>query len=101
MIHLRIEDGRVVINDVPMNEPYAAFEPVAPGQFRDNFPARVYTDPDVDPEWWKQMQTLTRERRTWWCRLTNTLCLGTTEIIALIRVSGDLCRARPLLRGRL
>ena len=58
--HLRIEDGRVVINDVPMNEPYAAFEPVAPGQFRDNFPARVYTDPDVDPEWWKQMQTLTR-----------------------------------------
>jgi signal peptidase I len=57
---LRIEDGRVVVNDVPMNEPYAAFEPVPPSQFHDNFPARVYTDPDVDPEWWKQMQTLTR-----------------------------------------
>ena len=57
---LRIENGRVMINDVPINEPYAAFEPAAPSQFRDNFPARVYTDPDVDPDWWRQMQTLTR-----------------------------------------
>ncbi len=57
---LRIENGRVMINDVPVNEPYAAFEPAAPSQFRDNFPAQVYTDPDVDPEWWRQMQTLTR-----------------------------------------
>ncbi len=57
---LRIENGRVVINNVPVNEPYAAFEPAAPSQFRDNFPAQVYTDPDVDPEWWRQMQTLTR-----------------------------------------
>jgi signal peptidase I len=37
-----------------------AFEPAAPSEFRDNFPAKVYTDPDVDPEWWKQMQMLTR-----------------------------------------
>ncbi len=57
---LRIENGRVMINDVPVDEPYAAFEPAAPSQFRDNFPAQVYTDPDVDPEWWRQMQTLTR-----------------------------------------
>ena len=56
---LRIENGRVMVNDVPMNEPYAAFEPAAPSQFRDNFPASVYTDPDVDPEWWRRMQTLT------------------------------------------
>ncbi|WP_348265146.1 signal peptidase I [Telmatobacter sp. DSM 110680] len=56
---LRIENGRVMINDSPANEPYAAFEPAAPSQFRDNFPAQVYTDPDVDPEWWRQMRTLT------------------------------------------
>jgi signal peptidase I len=56
---LRIENGRVMINDVPAIEPYAAFEPAPPSQFRDNFPAQVYTDPDVDPEWWRQMQTLT------------------------------------------
>ena len=58
--HIRIEDGRVSVNGSVLNEPYAAFEPAAPNQFRDNFPARVYTDPDVDPDWWKQMQSLTR-----------------------------------------
>ena len=57
---LRIESGQVVVNDIPIREPYVAFEPAAPSKFRDNFPARVYTDPDVDPEWWKQMQTLTQ-----------------------------------------
>ena len=49
-----------MVNGVPLDEPYAAFEPAAPSQFRDNFPAQVYTDPDVDPEWWRQMQTLTQ-----------------------------------------
>jgi signal peptidase I len=57
---LRIESGKVLVNDVPIREPYVAFEPAAPSEFRDNFPAKVYTDPDVDPEWWKQMQMLTR-----------------------------------------
>jgi len=55
---LRIEDGRVVINGAPLDEPYAAFEPAAPNSFRDDFPARIYTDPQVDPDWWKQMQSL-------------------------------------------
>ena len=32
--HIRIEDGRVSVNGVQLNEPYAAFEPVAPNQFR-------------------------------------------------------------------
>jgi signal peptidase I len=58
--HIRIADGRVSVNGVVLDEPYAAFEPAAPNQFRDNFPASVYTDPDVDPEWWRQMQKLTR-----------------------------------------
>ena len=57
---LRIQNGQVMVNDVPIREPYVAFEPAPPSQFRDNFPARVYTDPDIDPEWWKQMQTLTQ-----------------------------------------
>ncbi len=56
---LRIEDGRVLVNDVPLNEPYAAYEPAPPDSFRDNFPARTYTDPDVDPGWWRLMQSLT------------------------------------------
>jgi signal peptidase I len=54
---LRIQDGRVMVNEVPLEEPYAAFEPAPPNPFRDDFPAKVYTDPAVDPVWWKQMQS--------------------------------------------
>jgi signal peptidase I len=58
--HIRIEDGRVSVNGVVLDEPYAAFEPAAPNPFRDNFPARVYTDPNIDPTWWRQLQSLTQ-----------------------------------------
>jgi signal peptidase I len=58
---LRIEDGRVTVNGVSLAEPYAAFEPADPNPFRDNFPAKVYTDPNMDPAWWKQLQSLTRD----------------------------------------
>ena len=58
---LRIEDGLVMVNGRTLDEPYAAFEPAAPNPFRDDFPANVYTDPTVDPVWWRQMQSLTRD----------------------------------------
>ena len=58
---LRIEDGRVTVNGLTLDEPYAAFEPTARSPFRDEFPGRVYTDPEVDPAWWKQMQSLTHD----------------------------------------
>jgi signal peptidase I len=58
---LRIEDGRVTVNGQNLNEPYAAFEPAAPNPFRDNFPATIYTDPNIDPTWWKQLQGLTQD----------------------------------------
>ena len=56
---LKIEDGRVFVNGLALDEPYAAFEPAPPNPFRDNFPAKIYTDPQVDPDWWMQMQSLT------------------------------------------
>jgi signal peptidase I len=56
---LRIDDGRVTVNGLTQNEPYAAFEPAASNPFRDDFPAKIYTDPEVDPLWWRQMQSLT------------------------------------------
>ncbi len=56
---LCIEDGRVIVNGVALDEPYVAFEPAPPSPFRDNFPARIYTDPQVDPDWWMQMENLT------------------------------------------
>jgi signal peptidase I len=56
---IRIEDGHVTVNGIYLSEPYAAFEPAAPNPFRDNFPAKVYTDPNIDPDWWRQLQGLT------------------------------------------
>lgn len=58
---LRIEDGRVLVNGVAQDEPYAVFEPAASNPFRDDFPALVYTDPEVEPMWWRQMQNLTHD----------------------------------------
>jgi signal peptidase I len=58
---LRIADGRVMVNGLIQDEPYAAFEPAASNPFPDDFPAKVYTNPQVDPQWWRQMQSLTRD----------------------------------------
>jgi signal peptidase I len=57
---IRIEDGHVAVNGVLLDEPYAAFEPADPNPFRDNFPGKIYTDPNIDPVWWRQLQSLTR-----------------------------------------
>jgi signal peptidase I len=58
---LRIAGGQVFVNGVALDEPYAAFEPAPPDPARDNFPAKIYTDPQVDPDWWRQMQSLTSD----------------------------------------
>jgi signal peptidase I len=58
---LRITNGQVFVNRAALDEPYAAFEPAPPNPARDNFPAKIYTDPEVDPEWWREMQSLTRD----------------------------------------
>ncbi len=58
---LRMVDGQLYVNGVALDEPYAAFEPAPPNLNRDNFPGKVYTDPQVDPEWWRQMQSLTSD----------------------------------------
>jgi signal peptidase I len=59
--HVRIENGRVTVNSVQLDEPYVAFEPAAPNPFRDNFPGKIYTDPNIDPIWWRELQSLTKE----------------------------------------
>jgi signal peptidase I len=57
---LRIAGGQVFINGVALKEPYAAFEPAPFDAGRDNFPDENYPGPQVDPEWWRQMESLTR-----------------------------------------
>ena len=56
---LRMEDGRVTVNGQALDEPYVAFEPAAYEPFRDEFPADVDSDPQVDHDWWKQIRNLT------------------------------------------
>jgi signal peptidase I len=57
---LRIVAGKVFVNGVALNEPYAAFESAPPNIYRDNFPDAFPRGLQVDPEWWRQMQSLTR-----------------------------------------
>ncbi len=58
---LRIAGGKVWVNGLALDEPYAAFEPAPPNPARDDFPGSVYTDPQIDPEWWRLMQSLTHD----------------------------------------
>jgi len=55
---IRIDNGLVALNGVTQNEPYAAFEPVPGYPFRENFPATFPDDPNIRPDWWRQMRTL-------------------------------------------
>ncbi|HEU5351997.1 MAG TPA: signal peptidase I [Terracidiphilus sp.] len=58
---VRIVNGKVSVNGVPLVEPYAVYELAPPNHFRDNFPGGIYSDPSVDPVWWRQLQDLTRD----------------------------------------
>ena len=58
---LRIAGGQVFINGAALDEPYAAYEPAPDDTGRDNFPGATYPGPQVDPDWWRQMQSLTRD----------------------------------------
>ncbi len=58
--HLRIDNGHVRVNGQLLDEPYAAFEPATANAYLDHFPTTVYSDPGVEPGWWKQLQQDTR-----------------------------------------
>ena len=57
---LRIAGGQVFINEVALNEPYAAFEPGQADPGRDNFPGEI-APRLIDPEWRRQMWGLTSD----------------------------------------
>jgi len=58
---LRIDNGKVTINGQTLDEPYATFEPSEENTFLDHFPTQKYTDPRVEPDWWKRLQQDTRD----------------------------------------
>lgn len=58
---IRLKDGVVYINDRPRQEPYIMPSGSQPDAFRDQFPASLYTDPGVDPQWWAQLRREVRD----------------------------------------
>jgi signal peptidase I len=58
--HLRIDGTQVFINGKRLDEPYATFEPTLENPYLDRFPTQVYSDPRVDPGWWKKLQQNTQ-----------------------------------------
>jgi len=53
---IRLQNGVVCINGKKQTEPFAIFEGAYQDNFRDQFPAKLYTDPGVDTHWWMQMR---------------------------------------------
>ncbi len=56
--HIRVDDGHLAINGVCVPEPWAAFEPTSYNPSRDVFPGTVYSDPNVNPDWWQKLPSL-------------------------------------------
>ena len=55
---LRLRQGRVYIDGLPLTEPYAVYRPSPPDNFRDNFPRLRAADPSIDSHWWIRMRSL-------------------------------------------
>lgn len=53
---IHLQNGVVYRNGQRQNEPFAIFEGAYQDNFRDQFPATLYTDPGVDTHWWMQMR---------------------------------------------
>ena len=52
---IRLIGGRVWVNDKLANEPFTIYVPSFPSAFRDDFPSKLYTDPGVNTQWWREM----------------------------------------------
>ena len=57
---IRLRDGRVLLNEQALGEPYAFYSDTRPNGFRDYFPSLREADPNVDPDWWLEMRRTVR-----------------------------------------
>jgi signal peptidase I len=58
--HIRIQAGQVYVNGKRLNEPYVVFENSYWDTSHDQFPSAVYSDPGIDPQWWREMRDRVR-----------------------------------------
>ena len=68
-------DGRVFVNGVALDEPYAAFEPAPPNPFRDNFPASTILTLKSIPSGGARCRSLSRTA-SWLCPPGEYFVLG-------------------------
>lgn len=55
---IRVRGGRLYVNDVQPDEPYAFYAPARPNNFRDGFPTLREADPNIDPVWWAELRRI-------------------------------------------
>lgn len=53
---LRLHNGIVFLNGLPLAEPYATHSAQSFDVFRDDFPSFRATDPNLDPLWWARLR---------------------------------------------
>ncbi len=53
---VRLQNGRVFVDERLQKEPFALYIPSYPSAFRDDFPTPTYTDPGVGIKWWTEMK---------------------------------------------
>ena len=59
---IRMRGGRVLVNGVVLEEPYAFYSPSRPNGFRDDFPSLREADPNVDLRWWIRLRSSVVDR---------------------------------------
>jgi signal peptidase I len=57
---LRLRGGHVLVNGLPLQEPYAFYSPSRPNGYRDDFPSLLEADPNVDLSWWIELRRTVR-----------------------------------------
>ncbi|MGI4758341.1 MAG: signal peptidase I [Janthinobacterium lividum] len=53
---LHLHRGAVVLNGSPLSEPFTAYSPSEPSQYRDEFPTLERADPSVEAAWWIELR---------------------------------------------
>jgi signal peptidase I len=53
---IHLQNGVVFLNGQKQREPFAVYEGAFQDSFRDQFPAKLYTDPGVDTHWWMELR---------------------------------------------
>ncbi len=56
--HVRLLDGRAVVNGTPLTEPYVLHSPAEPNSFRDDFPKPLQSYASLAPQWQVELRRM-------------------------------------------